>query len=225
MENLTMMMIILMMAQVENSGIIRAPRAAFKKQVNLADLVNYFDAVTAAMLLNPSYAGITTKITAARGKIKDCHDAIVAQEQGTGTAKQKNMASYLMQNDMNTLLADIQVVGNNDIPNAVINYEKVDCIYRSRKSHERDELEVYHGDISGSLDMQIRVPEGNFSVVFFYTTDPSKEENWKFGDWNHNTSGHLDGLTKGVNYYIRARYKSTITGKSDWTPVVNIMCL
>ena len=214
-----------LMGSAEALGIVRAPRAAYKKQTQVSEKCDYFDGVTAAMLLNTLFSGITAKITAARTTILACRAAIIAVGAGTGTVKQRNLADYLMQNEMNTLLAEIQVIGNADIPHAIIIYESIDVIYRTRSKHERDELEVYHGDNSGSLDMQIRTPEGNFSVVFFITQDPTDENNWRMADFNHNSSGFVDGLKPGEYYHIRAKYKSTITGKSDWTEVIKIMCL
>ena len=166
------LLLIIMMGMVETSGIIRAPRAAYKKQTNVSEMCDYFTGVTAAMLLNALYSGITTKITAAQAKITACRAAIQAVIAGSGTVKQRNQAEYLMQNEMNTLLVEIQIVGNNDIPNAVINYENIDVIYRTRKSHERDELKCIMVIFQARSICKSELPKAIFRLFFSLPLHP-----------------------------------------------------
>ncbi len=216
---------IFFLANVDAGGIIKAPIAAYKKQNNLSEEVDYNLGVTAKMLTNSSYSGITAKIDAAVVVIKSCNDAIIAASNGTGTAKQKNMAAYLMGNQMKILLTEIQIVGNADPSNAAINYEKVNCTFRTRAVHERDDLEVYHGEISGTFDLYINPPEGVYSVIWYYTLNPDDTRSWDLADFNYNSKGFLEGCAPGQYYYFKAKFKSSITGISDWTQIVKIMCL
>jgi len=214
------------MSETTAADLLHVPQACYNAPQNVSAKADYNDGICDKMLLDSHYTGAATKINAAKGLISDFRDAILVAASGArGTVAARNVAEKLMENAMDVLLTEIQTVANGDPVNAITNITSLGVSYRVRQGYSRDSIEVKNGEISGSFDMYIKRPKGMFAVIFMVTTSPDNADSWKLADFSQNSHGFADGFKKGTTYYFKARYKSSKTGLSDWTVVVDIVCL
>jgi hypothetical protein len=213
------------MSTIDSTGPVNAPTACFEEPTNVSAKVHYFKDYCTRMKSDSHYTGIVTKIDAGLVLITNFDDAIIAALSGTkGKVALRNTAEKKMKSSMKNLLSEVQVVCDNDPENAVSHIESLGISYRTREAVTKEDIEIRHGDISGSFVLLVRQPKGDFAVVWFFTTTPAVEDSWKMADFSHNTHGFINGLVRGTTYHFRAKISSSITGKTDWTHVVDILC-
>jgi hypothetical protein len=210
----------------ETSGIVRAPEPMFDAPQQPSARAAYYKNVCTKMHEDDRYDPVEAKITAAEGKIILFEKAIAtAIPGGDGVVKARNVAELNTDIEMSYLLPDIYKVGNSDPMNATTHYETIGVSWKSRKGWEWEIIEARNGEISGSFDLFVRPPEGTFAVMWWVNDDPDMAaDKWRFADFSHTARGYLDGCTPGKYYYFRAKNSSSVTGKSDWTQVIKVMC-
>ena len=113
---------------------------------------------------------------------------------------------------------------NADPVNGITHIVSLGISYRTRETYTRDDIEIRHGKLSGSFDLLVKKPKGDYAVIWFFTETPDVEASWKLADFSHNTHGYIEGLKRGTVYYFKARISSSIGGKSDWTVMIDIVC-
>jgi hypothetical protein len=204
---------------------MKAPIARFDEPYDKSARADYYENVCKKMLTDARFAEHKVRINAALLSIADFRTAILeAMSKRKGKVQARNTAEVKMKNHMDFLLSKIQWAANNDDIHAKELFASLGVTYKKRFPYNKKILKVTHGKISGSFDLMIKRPKGVFAVVWFFTTDPSDENNWKFADFSHTTKGNIDGLVRGTTYYFRARISSSTTHKSDWTNLVDITC-
>lgn len=214
------------MALTEAAGTVKAPKACYEEPPEVSAKSDYYKGITKLMKLDDDYIAIAAKLDAADVKIEAFKVKIlIAQSGAAGTASARNVAEDSMRNDMDSILADVQVVANNDPVNAITNITKLGISYRTRTGYTREAIEVRHGTTSGSFELWVKKPNGEFAVVWFFTTTPAIAASWVMADFSHNTRGDISGLVKGTIYYFKAKVSSSVDGKSDWTQVIDIVCI
>jgi hypothetical protein len=213
------------MGSSETAGIIRAVKACYEEPQNVSAKADYFDGIDDKMLLDSHYTGIATEIGAAKGLIVEYRKAILkAAGGGEGLVAARMVAELNVTNAQDALLAKVQVVANGDPQNSIAHITSLGISYRTREGYTRADIEVRHGEVSGSFDLLVKRPDGDFAVVWFFTDKPEVADSWRMADFSHNTRGHIGGLKRGTTYYFKAMVSSSKTGKSDWTYIVDKVC-
>jgi hypothetical protein len=204
---------------------MKTPIARFDEPYDKSAKADYYENVCNKMLADARFVEHKARINAALLSISNFRTAILeAMSRRKGKVQARNGAEVKMKNHMDFLLSKIQSVANQDPVNAIELYTGLGVTWKKRYPYNKKILKVTNGTFSGSFDLMIRRPKGVFAVVWFFTTDPSDENNWKFADFSHTTKGFIDGLVRGTTYYFRARISSSTTRKSDWTNSVDIIC-
>jgi len=207
------------------AGIVKAPTARFDEPQNVSAKADYFTGVCNKMLEDPRFSDETAIINLALILIKDFRKAIFkAYTRAKGTKQARDIAEIKMKNKMDSLLSRIQDVADIDPANAKSLFESLNVTYKKRYPYHKEGLKIKNSKIRGTIDLQIKMPEGIFAVIWFYTTDPSNEDNWKLADFSHTSKGAVSGLIAGTTYYFRVKISSSETGKSDWSKIVEIIC-
>ena len=216
----------MMMMSGELGGIVKAPEPFYEAPEQPSPRADYFDNVCTNMLADTVYVPIAAEIAAAQAIIVLFRDAILeAIPGGSGKVAARNVAQLNMDNEMDYLLPEIFKVGNSDPVNAITHYQTIGVSWYEREGHKRPEIDVKHGDVSGSFYLYVGALKGHYAAMWWITTYPEfAEDNWKFADFSHHGKGYISGLTKGMTYYFRAK-TSSVEGKSDWTQVFEITCL
>ena len=213
------------MSQDENAGPVKAPKACFEEPQQVSAKADYYDSFCSKMKDDLHYAAIEEKITAAITKVGLYRTAIQAAMSGTdGLVAARNKAETNMKYDMDSLLQNVQDVVNADPVNGIEHIVSLGISYRTREPYTREAIDIRHGKLSGSFDLLVKKPNGDFAVVWFYTKTPDIASSWIMADFSHNTHGYIESLERGTVYYFKARTSSSIDGKSDWTVVVDIVC-
>ena len=213
------------MSETLAADILHVVEACYNEPQQVSAKRDYYDGICDKMLLDSHYSGLTAKITAAKGKVTAFGSAILVAASGAhGTVAARNVAEKLMTNAMDALLPDIQTVAYGDPVNAITNITSLGVSYRTRVGYTRNDLEIRHGEISGSFDMYIKKPRGNFAVIFMITTTPLDDASWKLADFSQNSHGYVSGLKPGTTYYFKSMHKSSKDGTSDWTIIVDKIC-
>ncbi len=215
------------MTQNVTPPIPKAPQPMYEPPTQVSARAAYYRNTVTKMQADSHYTAIAAKLTSAEGKIQDYEDAIAeALSGGDGKVAARNVAEANCDIEMSYLLPDIYKVGNSNPMAATAHYESIGVSWKTRKGWEWDSIEARPGEISGSFNLFVTPPEGNFAVIWWYQSDPGlPEENWKIADFSHNAKGYIEGLKPGVYYYFRAKNSSSVTGKSDFTQVIKVMCV
>ena len=207
------------------AGLLDVPEACYNEPGQVSEKKDYYKSICGKLLLDIHYTAIAAKITAADGLVDAFGAAILVAATGAhGTVAARDVAQKKMTNAMDALLPDIQTVANNDPVNAITNITSLGVSYRTRVGYTRDSIEIKHGEISGSFDMYIKKPRGNFAVIFMITTTPLDDASWKLADFSQKSHGYVSGLKPGTKYYFKSMHKSSVDGTSDWTYIVDKIC-
>ncbi|MEI6851899.1 MAG: hypothetical protein WCL06_03615 [Bacteroidota bacterium] len=214
------------MSNKSKSGVVKAPTARFKEPYAKPAKAVYYKYVCNKMLGDDRFEEYFDYINQALGVIADYKKAIrLAFSRTKGTAQARDLVEIKMKSKMNYLLSQIQTVANDDPEHAKALYDSFNITYKKRFPYDKKELKVKNTKVSGTLNLMIKMPEGLFAVLWMYTTTPDNEDSWKIADFSHTSKGSVSGLIKGTTYYFRARTSSSAKGKSDWTHIVEIICL
>ena len=177
------------------------------------------------MKSDSNFTAVVTDLDAAIVLIGKFANAIVtAQSRKIGTVAARNAYLVQVRSTMNEFLPIAQKVVDNDPANAITFITSLGLSYTKREHVTKKEIEVRHGEVSGSFDLYVKKPKGNFAVVWFFTRNPEDEKSWQMADFSHNTHGFIENLEPGTVFFFRARVSSSVTGKSDWTGNVKIIC-
>jgi hypothetical protein len=213
------------MSTNSNAGSMKAPTARYNAPQNKSAKVHYYIGVCNKMLEDSRFSDSADKINDALSLIEKFRKAIIkAFTRAKGTKKARDVAEFKMKSKMNYLLGIIQEVADNDPEHAIALFESLGVSYKKRYPYHKDQLRVMNGRIRGTMDLQVKMPDGIFAVIWFYTIDPANEDSWKLADFSHTSKGSISGLIRTTTYYFRAKISSSETGKSDWSNVVEIIC-
>jgi hypothetical protein len=213
------------MSVPDSTGPVNAPTACFEEPQNVSAKATYFKDFATRMKNDAHYTGIVVKIDAGLDLIGKYELAIIAALPGTkGKVAFRNTCEKKMKSSMKNLLSEVQVVCDDDPENAVSHIESLGISYRTREAVTKEAIEIRCGKVSGTFVLLVRKPKGKFAVLWEITTTPDDSKSWKTADFSHNTHGFIEGLMRGTTYYFRAKTSSSVTGKSDWTQVFDILC-
>jgi hypothetical protein len=213
------------MSTTDSTGTVKAPKACYEEPPNPSAKADYYYDIDKKMKLDSHYSGIVTKIDAAVVKIEDYRTAILAAFSGTkGKVTARNDAETILKSAQDSLLRDVQDVCDADPVNAQAHLESLGLSKRSRKPVTKNDIEIRHGEGSGSFILLVRSPKVKFAVLWEVTTTPAIDNSWKTADFSQDTHGYIDGLVKGTTYYFRARFSLKNNIKTDWTKTFDIVC-
>ena len=214
------------MSENLNAGPVKAPKACFEEPSNVTAKSVYYRNFCNNMKADEHYTAIEAKIDAAIVTIDKFDGAILEAFSGLhGKVKARNDKEVVMKNSMDSLLGNVQDFCNANPVGATAHLESLGISWYQREPSTKDPIDIRHGKHSGSFDLLVKQPKGEFAVVWFITTTPDDSKSWVMADFSHNTHGFIDGLEKGKTYYFRAKVSSSVDGKSDWTQVIEIICL
>lgn len=204
---------------------VRVPTARFDEPKKVSAKADYYENICKNLLADDRFSEYSLRIAQAQTCIGKFRAAILkALSRTKGTVQARNLAEIKMKSQMDYLLAQIQVVGDNDPVNAITIFTGLGVTYKKRFPYAKKELKVTNGKISGTMNLMIKMPKGLFAVLWMYTTHPEDEDSWKIADFSHTSKGFIKGLQEATTYYFRARTSSSAKGKSDWTNMVEIIC-
>jgi len=151
------------MSTTDPTGPVKAPKACFEEPTHVSAKADYFTDFNNKMKADGHYAGITTKIDAALVTVGKFRDAILEAMTGAkGTAKKRNEVETLMRGEQDELLSAVQVVCNANPVTAISHLESLGLSYRTRKPVTKNDIEIRHGENSGSFILLVRSPKWRF---------------------------------------------------------------
>lgn len=206
----------------ELTPIPKRVKGIYRKPANVFSRIGYYGGILLNLISDTLFAGSAALFTAAQTQLGKLDAAQKKYKSGGKTFKgARDLEDVASEAIMDEVLGVVQKAADADIKNAVDIFTRNGIDYRTRKSSTNGEIEIEHGEISGSFNLYVRPLDGDFAAMWWYSTD---QQNWEFADFSHNSQGFIGGLVKGKTYYFRAKTSSP-SGKSDWTQIIEITCL
>jgi len=202
-------------------------KCRYDKPSTIPGLVDYYLNHLTGLAADPLFTAIATLIASAQTQVGKLNAAeIAAQSKGDGLIEARNVELLNTEVIMDKVLGEIQNVGDNDPKNAGTIFKKHKLVIVVRKGHQREEMEVKHGDISGTFKVSHKRVAATAAYLYMISTDKLM---WYVGDFSHNSSGLIKSmndipLKPGTLYYIKSK-SSCSEGKSDWSDIVEMYCI
>ncbi len=198
---------------------IKRPKAAYHEKSNVSEKADYLEGSWTKMKNNSLFISLVAYLTTALGYIATFRAAIQAAISGGGnTIAARDAAELNVDIAKDKILASIQEAADADLANAVTIIEGTDAYVITRKTSERELLEVEHGVLPGTFDLYCKPLACRFAVLFMISSD---NIHWDVADFSHNSTGFIGGCTIGQKYYFKAQ-TSSAEGKSAWTYVLDV---
>jgi hypothetical protein len=213
------------MTQDESTEPLKNIKVCYEPPSNVSEKANYYKGRALDMKDDTHFADVETDLDDALVLIGKLMTAIItAQSRKAGTVAARNVLDDQVCKKMDEFLPIAQKVVDGDPVNAITFITSLGLSYRKRQPVTKKDIEIRHGEVSGSFDLLVKKPKGNFAVVWVITTTPDDNKSWRLADFSQNTHGFIEDLDPGTIYYFKARVSSSVTGKSDWTGVVKKIC-
>lgn len=213
------------MTQDESTDPLKPIKVCYETPSNVSEKANYYKGRAQDMKDDTHFADVVTDLDDALVLIGKFQTAIVtAQSRKVGTVAARNVLDNQVCKKMDEFLPIAQKVVDDDPVNAITFITSLGLSYRKRQPVTRQDIEIRHGEVSGSFDLLVKKPKGDFAVVWVITTTPDDTKSWRLADFSHNTHGYIENLDPGTVYFFKARVSSSVDGKSDWTGIVKIIC-
>jgi hypothetical protein len=196
------------------------PIAVLKLSPRVKNVISFAQAVATAMTGNASFASPNPPLATFEADIA----ALVTAETAVlsrvkGAVETRNAKFLIVKNDLGVMRTYVQSIADGNPSDAAAIIESAGMKVRTVTLHDKPELSVKLGDVSGSVLLVAKAAADRAAYDWQYSTD---QKTWTAAPQTLKAKTSISGLTAGTIYYFRVQ--SLIkTGEQNWSQVVYVL--